>query len=152
MESWLPVQPGVWYDFSKCHPLPTLPIEGTFFINILMSEWKGAWFYEGWLRHWGLIVLIQIGSAAGTSRRLNRLWVGEGRTACWWLHTVTEHLLSYSFAWKIDLLQISNVSLNMHDESSPPAPLYLIVCLNKIPLFLRKKKIEIERSWWGQGL
>lgn len=34
----------------------------------------------------------------------------------------------------------------------PPAPLYLIVCLNKIPLFLRKKKIEIERSWWGQGL
>ena len=95
MESWLPVQPGVWCVSSKCHPLPTLPIEGTFFINILMSEWKGAWFYEGWLRHWGLIVLIQIGSAAGTSGRPNRLWLGEGRTACWWLHTVTEHLLSF---------------------------------------------------------
>ena len=41
--------------------------------------------------------------------------------------------------------------LNMHDESSPPAPLYSIVCLNKIPLSLRKKKIEIERSWLNEG-
>ena len=98
----------VW--LSKCHPLPTLPIEGIFLNNILMSEWKGAWFYEGWLRHWGLIVLIQIGSAAGMSGRPNRLWVREGRTACWWLHTVTEHLLSYSFDWKIALTNIKYVS------------------------------------------